>query len=54
MTLLLLRPWCGLQEVRLDGQFDSQRLLFDVRKARLKFFDAVKEQQPHVTIYRAG
>jgi hypothetical protein len=52
--MTLLRPWLAFQVVRLDGQFGSERLLFDSRKARLRFFDAVMEQRPHVPIYRMG
>src|SRR5271168_1958738 len=36
--MTLLRPWLGLQVVRLDGQFGKACLLFHSRSARLKFF----------------
>jgi len=50
--MTLLPPWYGFQVVRLDGQFGSERLLFDTRKARLRWFDAVRGQRPHIAIYR--
>jgi hypothetical protein len=50
--MTLLHPWWGLQVVRLVGQFGTAYLLFDTRKTRLKFFDAVKAILPHVMIYR--
>jgi hypothetical protein len=50
--MTLLHPWWGLQVVRLVGHFGTAYLLFDTRKTRLKFFDAVKAVLPHVMIYR--
>jgi hypothetical protein len=50
--MTLLHRWCGFQVVRLVGQFGSERLLFDSRKARLIFFAAVKAQRPNIPIYR--
>jgi hypothetical protein len=51
--MTLLHSWWGLQVVRLVGQFGTAYLLFDSRKTRLKFFDAVKAGLPHIMIYRA-
>jgi hypothetical protein len=50
--MTVLRPWCGLQVVLLEGRFGNERLLFHSRKARMKFFEAVKAKLPDVRIYR--
>jgi hypothetical protein len=50
--MTVLRPWCGLQVVLLDGRFGSERLLFHSRNARMKFFEAVKAKLPDIRIYR--
>jgi hypothetical protein len=51
--MTVLRPWCGLQVVLLDGGCGVERLLFHSRNSRLKFFDAVKAKLPTIRIYRA-
>ncbi len=48
----VLRPWCGLQVVQLEGGFGTERLLFHSRTARMKFLDAVKAKLPGIRIYR--
>jgi hypothetical protein len=51
--MTVLRPWCGLQVVLLDGRCGVERSLFHSRNSRLKFFDAVKAKLPGIRIYRA-
>jgi len=51
--ITVLRPWCGLQLVLLDGRFGTEHLLFHSRKARMKFFEAVKAMLPDIRIYRS-
>jgi hypothetical protein len=51
--MTVLRPWCGLQVVLLEGRFGTERLLFHSRKARMKFVEAVKARLPDIRIYRA-
>jgi hypothetical protein len=48
-----LRPWMGLEVILLEGRFGADRVLFQSRNARLKFFEAVKAKAPEVRIYRA-
>ena len=50
--MTVLRPWCGLQVVLLEGGFGAERLLFHSRKARMKFFEAVMTKLPDIRIYR--
>jgi hypothetical protein len=50
--MTVLRPWCGLQVVLLEGGFGAERLLFHSRKARMKFFEAMKAELPGIRIYR--
>jgi hypothetical protein len=50
--MTVLRPWCGLQVVLLEGRFGAERVLFHSRKARLAFFETVKANLPDVRIYR--
>jgi hypothetical protein len=51
--MTVLRPWCGLQVVLLEGGFGVERLLFHSRTARMKFLEAVKAELPRVRVYRA-
>jgi hypothetical protein len=50
--MTVLRPWCGLQVVLLEGRFGTERLMFHSRTARMKFFEAVKAKLPDIRIYR--
>jgi hypothetical protein len=50
--MTVLPRWCGLQVVLVEGAFGAERLLFQSRSLRMKFFEAVKAQVPGIRIYR--
>jgi hypothetical protein len=50
--MTVLPRWCGLQVVLVEGAFGAERLLFQSRSVRMKFFEAVKAQVPGIRIYR--
>jgi hypothetical protein len=52
--MTVLPRWCGLQVVLIEGAFGAERLLFQSRSVRMKFFEAVKAQAPSIRIYRAS
>ena len=52
--MTVLPRWYGLQVVLVEGAFGAERLLFQSRSVRMKFFEAVKAQAPGIRIYRAS